>query len=43
MPDAVRLQFKRIVIQESGMTDEDAQNYLCKLDLAKRYQMETWS
>lgn len=43
MPDSVRQELKKVIIKESGRTEEQADEYLSELEQRKRYQLETWS
>ncbi|EFC43919.1 predicted protein [Naegleria gruberi] len=42
MPESVQKAVKSVLIH-GGMTNQEAEEYLKQLDLAKRYQVETWS
>jgi len=43
MPDSVHQELKKVIIKESGRTEEQADKYLSELEQSKRYQVETWS
>lgn len=43
MPDSVRQEFKKVIMKESGRTEDQADEYLSELEQRKRYQLETWS
>jgi sulfite reductase alpha subunit-like flavoprotein len=43
MPDAVREEVKSVIVKYGQLSQEEAQNYMMKMDHEKRYQAETWS
>lgn len=43
MPDAVRDSVKSVIMQYGHLSEEEALNYIKKMDQDKRYQAETWS
>ncbi|XP_060597586.1 NADPH-dependent diflavin oxidoreductase 1-like [Ruditapes philippinarum] len=43
MPDAVREEVKSVIVKYGQLSQEEAQNYMMKMDQEKRYQAETWS
>ncbi|XP_053380905.1 NADPH-dependent diflavin oxidoreductase 1-like isoform X2 [Mercenaria mercenaria] len=43
MPDAVRDSVKNVIMQYGHLSEDEAQNFIKKMDQDKRYQAETWS
>lgn len=42
MPDCVKTSFVEIFENQGNMNSEDAKNFLKKLEISKRFQLETW-
>lgn len=43
MPKDVRAALAGIIQEKGGMSEEDAEVYIKKMEQRKRYQVETWS
>ncbi len=43
MPQDVRNAFLSVCIQQGGLSEQDAENYIRKLEMSGRYTTETWS
>jgi len=43
MPKDVRAIFRKILKQEGGLSDAEAEKYVLNLDKTRQYQAETWS
>ncbi len=43
MPKDVKSALREVIVQEAKVSEEQAENYIKKMEQTKRYQVETWS